>query len=156
MSKFTKALEQAERDRRSRHADAAVSGSGGARSLVSASEVIGPWPLSEGVPAARTEEIVLSRLEETLASLIDPTAFAAEKYRTLRNLVEQSARSGDPYVLAVSSPTAGDGKTVTSANLAGALAQSADVRVLLIEADLRVATLARKLGIDPMASPGLA
>ncbi len=50
-------------------------------------------------------------------------------------------------------PAAGEGKTLTSVNLAGALARESDSRVLLIDADLRRPSVAATLGLA--ASPGL-
>jgi len=47
----------------------------------------------------------------------------------------------------VSSAGAGDGKTITATNLAGALAQSPETRVLLVDADLRRPTISDLLGI---------
>lgn len=94
-------------------------------------------------------------LDEHFVSLIDPTSFEAEQYRMLRYLVEQHSKSTDLRVIAVSSPGDGDGKTTTAVNLAGSLAQASDAQVLLIDADLRKSELARKLGLEPGADPGL-
>lgn len=76
-------------------------------------------------------------LAEQLVSFVAPGSFAADQYRSLRHIVEQMHKASDVRVLAVTSPTPGDGKTITTLNLAGALAQAAGVRVLLIDADLR-------------------
>jgi protein-tyrosine kinase len=46
----------------------------------------------------------------------------------------------------VSSPGAGDGKTMTSINLAGALAQDPSARVLVVDADLRRPSVDKRLG----------
>jgi len=94
------------------------------------------------------------RLEEHLVSLLEPASFEADQYRALRHLIEQHHKSSDLSVVAVSSPGAGEGKTTTAINLAGALAQAPDARVLLIDADLRKPTLGSRLGFDN--SPGLA
>jgi capsular exopolysaccharide synthesis family protein len=94
-------------------------------------------------------------LEEHLVSLVEPTSFAAEQYRSLRHIIEQLHRSTKLSVIAVSSPAEGDGKTTTAINLAGALAQARDVRVLLVDADLRAASMAEHLGVDEQATPGL-
>src|SRR5207237_1375437 len=61
-------------------------------------------------------------------------------------------------VFAVTSPTPGDGKTTTAINLAGALAQAPDLRVLLVEADLRRTSnrVAERLGLGGVPGPGLA
>jgi capsular exopolysaccharide synthesis family protein len=88
-------------------------------------------------------------------SLVASTSFAAEQYRGLRHLVEQSHKSAQLSVLAVSSPMAGDGKTITAINLAGALAQAPEARVLLVDADLRRASVRRYLGRGDPHSPGL-
>jgi len=58
-------------------------------------------------------------------------------------------------VVAISSPAVGDGKTTTAINLAGALAQSPDSRVLLIDADLRRPSIAEHLALQVSPSPGL-
>jgi len=77
------------------------------------------------------------KVEEHLVSLLDPTSIGAEQYRTLRHRVEELHRKAGLTVLGISSPAPGDGKTITALNLAGALAQSAEARVLLVDGDLR-------------------
>ena len=109
---------------------------------------------------ARLEERVVELddnpgLEEHLVSLLAPTSFEAEQYRALRHMIEQLRRSAELSVIAVSSPVAADGKTTTAINLAGALAQAPDARVLLVDADLRAASLAVHLGLEEHAVPGL-
>jgi protein-tyrosine kinase len=94
-------------------------------------------------------------LEEHLVSLLAPASFEAEQYRALRHMIEQLHKSTELSVIGVSSPDAADGKTTTAINLAGALAQAADARVLLVDADLRGANLAAHLGLDDHAAPGL-
>jgi len=96
-----------------------------------------------------------AKLDTHLVSLTDPASFAAEQYQGLRLTVERLARGRDVKVIAISSPAAGDGKTVTAINLAGALARGSDDRVLLIDADLRRPSVARQLGITD-AQVGLA
>jgi capsular exopolysaccharide synthesis family protein len=93
-------------------------------------------------------------LEEHLVSLLDPASFEAEQYRVLRHMIEQRHRSSDLSVIAVSSPGVADGKTTTAINLAGALAQATDARVLLIDGDLRRPAVATRLGLDD--HPGFA
>lgn len=95
------------------------------------------------------------RIEPHLVSLLDPKAFEAEQYRILRHVVEQKRQQGDLCVIAVSSPTAGDGKTITAINLAGALAQAAEVRVLLVDTDLRHPSVTEYLGLGRSRSHGL-
>jgi capsular exopolysaccharide synthesis family protein len=85
-------------------------------------------------------------------SLLYPASLLAETYRALRHRVEQIRRpAGGGIVLAVSSPGVADGKTTTSINLAGALAQAPGARVLLVDADLRSPSIARHLMLEASA-----
>lgn len=94
-------------------------------------------------------------LDPYLVSLKAPSSFAAERYQGLRMTVERLKALRDVRVIAVTSPGAGDGKTVTSINLAGALAHGAKARVLLIDADLRRPTVATRLALDDADTRGL-
>ena len=96
------------------------------------------------------------RIAERLVSLVAPASFAADQYRGLRHTVERLRRESDLQVLAVTSPGPGDGKSVTTLNLAGALAQSPDARILVIDADLRKPSVGEYLGLGTHRSPGLA
>jgi protein-tyrosine kinase len=85
-------------------------------------------------------------IDSHLVSLVRPASVEAEQYRVLRHLVEET-RAGKACVLvAVSSPGAGDGKTMTSINLAGALAQDPSARVLVVDTDLRRPSVDKRLG----------
>ena len=94
-------------------------------------------------------------IAEQLVSLLAPNSFAADQYRTLRHSVERLRRERGLHVLAMTSATPGDGKTVTTLNLAGALAQGHSARVLVVDADLRRPSVARYLGLDHQSSAGL-
>ena len=89
---------------------------------------------------------------ESLVSFLAPSSFEAEQYRGLRHVVEE----GGKHVVAITSPTPGDGKTTTAINLAGALAQAAGSRVLLVEADLRRPSIGDQLGLKSSDTRGLA
>jgi capsular exopolysaccharide synthesis family protein len=86
-------------------------------------------------------------LDDHLVSLLAPTGFAAEQYRTVRLAIETHRRERGLHVVAISSPGRREGKTVTAINIAGALAQSPDARVVLVDADLRHPSLASYLGL---------
>jgi len=88
-------------------------------------------------------------------TLVTPTAFEAEPYRVLGRLVVQMSKDAGLRVLAISSPSAGDGKTSTAINLAGVLAQEPKARVLLVEADLRRPSMLTYLGIRDLGGKGL-
>jgi len=95
-------------------------------------------------------------IDKRLVSLTRPASLEAEQYQTLRLNLQRLKAARDISMVAITSPTSGDGKTVTAINLAGALARGVDTRVLLIEADLRRPSLARQLGIASKTAPGLA
>lgn len=94
-------------------------------------------------------------IDKRLVSLTAPASFAAEQYQGLRLTIERLSRTRDVRVVAISSPAAGDGKTVTAINLAGALARGGAERVLLVDADLRRPSVVQQLGIED-ADIGLA
>ena len=77
---------------------------------------------------------------------------AAEQYKIIRTKIRH--HPGQPKMLLVSSPMPGDGKTISAANLAGALALEENLRVLLVDCDFRRASLTRLLGLDT-GGPGL-
>jgi capsular exopolysaccharide synthesis family protein len=88
------------------------------------------------------------RLDPRLVSLTAAGSFAAEQYQGLRLTLERLGHGRGAQALAVTSPAAGDGKTVTAINLAGTLARGSEGRVLLIDADLRRPAVASQLALD--------
>jgi protein-tyrosine kinase len=122
----------------------------------SSPRVDGPAPGTGAAPAAAPAETPApGRVDGRLVSLLSPGAIEAEQYRGLRHLVEQFHKTASLTVLAVTSPGAGDGKTTTAINLAGALAQDPAARVLLVDADLRAPALPQRLGLGSTAERGL-
>lgn len=87
-------------------------------------------------------------LDRRLVSFVAPRSLEAEQYRRLRNQLQAPATTRSLRVVAVTSPIAGDGKTLTVLNLAGAQAQLQSARVLVIDADLRRPSVARQLGLQ--------
>jgi len=88
------------------------------------------------------------QLDDHLVSLLEPTSHAAEQYRAVRLAIETMRHERGTRVVGISSPGRGEGKTMTALNLAGALAQAPDARVVLVEADLRHPAAARYLGLS--------
>jgi capsular exopolysaccharide synthesis family protein len=86
-------------------------------------------------------------VDDHLVSVLEPTSVAAEQYRGVRLAVENFRRERGARLFAVASPARGDGKTTTTINLAGALAQAPDARVVVVEADLRHPAMAGMLGL---------
>ena len=112
-------------------------------------------PRRRSVTGPRRAASITGEVESHLVSLVAPSGLEAEQYRALRHVVEQKHKSQGLSVIAVSSPGVGDGKTTTSINLAGALAQGADNSVLLIEADLRRPSIGTVLGFNGSRTLGL-
>jgi capsular exopolysaccharide synthesis family protein len=123
-----------------------TAGHDGSRAFTARPQIVRPEP------RART---LSDRLDEHLVSLLAPSSFEAEQYRVLRHRVEQFQKSDGLSVFAVSSPTVGDGKTTTAINLAGALAQSPQARVLIMDCDLRRPSVTGELALEGRESPGL-
>jgi capsular exopolysaccharide synthesis family protein len=100
-------------------------------------------------------QTIKARPADELVSFTAPASLEADQYRGLRHLIERLRRDSAHNVFAVTSAGAGDGKTVTTLNLAGSLAQSPDARVLVIDADLHRPCVGEYLGIDRSHTPGL-
>jgi protein-tyrosine kinase len=83
-----------------------------------------------------------------LVTANDQGSPASEQYRKLKSrLVNLSHTKNFENALMVTSSVAGEGKTVTSINLAIAMAQDFDHSVLLVEADIRKPNVMNYLGL---------
>ncbi|RMG28433.1 MAG: polysaccharide biosynthesis tyrosine autokinase, partial [Gammaproteobacteria bacterium] len=83
-----------------------------------------------------------------------PESPYADAFKILRTQVLQRMKEHGWKTLAVTSPNAGEGKTLTALNLAASLALEISHTVLLVDADLRHPGVAGLLGLDE--APGLA
>jgi capsular exopolysaccharide synthesis family protein len=92
-------------------------------------------------------------LHHALVAAIAPHSAPAEEYRTLRARLTQREEMGPLRTILVTSPGARDGKSITAANLAITMAQELQRSVLLVDADLRTASVHALFGIDQ--GPGL-
>jgi capsular exopolysaccharide synthesis family protein len=100
----------------------------------------------------RTVSLQVSALTPVFPFLDEAQSAAAEQYRIIRTKLLHSPKK--PQLVVVSSPSSGDGKTITSINIAAALSLKENLSVLLVDADLRRRMIAELLGI-PIA-PGIA
>jgi capsular exopolysaccharide synthesis family protein len=85
-------------------------------------------------------------------TVVEGESPSAEAYRQLRTNLSFANPDQPQRVLVLTSPTPGDGKSMTSANLAATLAQQG-VRCLLIDADMRRGALHEAFGQE--RDPGL-
>ena len=80
-----------------------------------------------GSGEAMSKELVMAR---------DQLSLTAESYRTIRTALMLAKAEHPPKVILLTSPSPGEGKTLTTVNLGIALAQSGQ-RVVVVDADLR-------------------
>lgn len=93
----------------------------------------------------------INQIKKTLHKNLEFTAL--EQYKLLRtNLTFTLPADGKCAVIGVTSSMRGEGKSTTAVNLSYVLAESGK-RVLLIDGDLRIPSVAKKMGIK--SSPGL-
>jgi capsular exopolysaccharide synthesis family protein len=108
--------------------------------------------LEEGcVKQARVRPVRIAAASAILCPT-DGLSYAAEQYRIVRTKLVQALHK--PFRLVITSPGAGDGKTITALNMAAAMALKGEGRTLLIDGDLRGARVHRLLEVP--ISPGLA
>ena len=87
-----------------------------------------------------------------LVTLLHPASMVSEAYRSIRTNVLFSSPGSPPKTILVTSSQAGEGKTVTTVNLAVSLALSGS-RVLIVDADLRKPSCHRQMRV--VREPGL-
>ncbi len=85
--------------------------------------------------------------ESLIVSAIDDRA-AKSAYDLLRTRVLQRMRGNSWRTLLVTSPGPGEGKTLTSSNLAISISRDVNQSVVLVDLDLRRSSIAKYLGID--------
>ena len=121
----------------------------GLRSVAEIESVSG-LPSLALIPRARrsvSEETSLSTAMRNLGTLSSPKSQFSEAFRALRTSLLLSVAGGEPKVILLTSATPSEGKTTVSINLACVLAQR-NVRVLIIDADLRRPTVHHRFGLN--------
>lgn len=115
---------------------------------------VGARPASHGSTAARSPMAAsipgVQLPEETMLVVNQPLSPVAEEFRKLKeSLVKMTRRERFDNLVAVTSATVGEGKSMTAVNLAACLAGEFDHTVLLVDADLRRPTVHKYLGLGP-------
>lgn len=137
MSKITKALEKAARERRWREQTLAAAS-------VTTPKTTRSTPEARGPILAQTD----STVDAHIVSLADSSSPIAEQYRILRANLQSVKWSSGPKVFTVTSAINGEGKSVTAVNLALTWARQEQMRVVLVDADLRKGSVHRWLGLE--------
>jgi len=111
-----------------------------------------PVVATVGSAAADPQQSV-TRLNPLLVAGLAPKSLAAEQYRQLRTRLSLAEGSNAIRSVLITSPQKGEGKSITSANLALTMAQEVQRRVVIVEADLRKPSLQHLFGLP--SGPGL-
>lgn len=108
-------------------------------------------------PGGKRTRISPKRIDSHVVGLVDVDSYEAEQYRKLRYVIEEKREAECGLVTGICSAAAGDGKSLTSLNLAATLAQDPEARVLLLDTDLRrqSETIKAHLGVKHNDGPGL-
>jgi capsular exopolysaccharide synthesis family protein len=122
-----------------------------ARTIVPGAATAGSAPASAA--ASDAIDAFRVRLNPLLVAGLAPQSLAAEQYRQLRTRLSHAEGAGSLRTVLVTSPQKGEGKSVTSANLALTMAQELQRRVVIVEADLRKPSMQRLF--DLPEGPGL-
>jgi capsular exopolysaccharide synthesis family protein len=148
MSRIQDILKKAEREGNARRTRSIGTDAPAASAIAAPEPPPAHRPIAEPTPIAErreararlTEQAAPPRevnLDRHLVAALAPRSLAAEQYRSLRTRISRVENSRAVRVLIVTSPAKGDGKSLTAANLALAMAEEFSQRVLLIDADLR-------------------
>jgi protein-tyrosine kinase len=95
-----------------------------------------------------TREVLAARVEPHLIALTAPRSAECEQFRALRTRLLHAGEKRQMRAFVITSAGVGEGKTLTTLNLAWLLAQTDGVKALVIDADLRRPCTANYLGIE--------
>ena len=93
-------------------------------------------------------DVTPARVEPHLVAITQPRSAYCEQFRSLRTRILQAGERLHMRAFVVTSAGPGEGKTLTSLNLAWLLAQTDGMRALVIDSDLRHPCATDYFGID--------
>lgn len=108
-----------------------------------------------GLPADGPQRAAeFANIDPALIAFHEPSAAITEQYRSVRARLMSQNLTGESQLIAITSAVPLEGKTITTVNLGLVMAESRELRVAILDADLRRASLGRTLGYR--GGPGLA
>ena len=112
------------------------------------------WPFrSKPAVVAPTAPAIVALLDDTVDPRLvvyhDPAGQQAEQYRGFRTNLRAINPRDEPRALLITSAQPREGKSVTVANIACAIAESEALHVCLVDADVRDGSLHRLKSISP-------
>ena len=108
----------------------------------------------EGLPLEHLiPEISVSDLSEKMETFFNPSSFISEQFKTLKVQIAKASTQAQLRVIAVSSSSMEEGKSLISANLAVSFSQGLGRKVVIVDCDLRNPSLHKFLGAS--VEPGL-
>jgi polysaccharide chain length determinant protein (PEP-CTERM system associated) len=111
-------------------------------------ESLPPRPMANDLATAHfSAEQMRDFKKHRLPVLTDPQSIASQQYGILALKVAGWMRQDGNQVLAITSATGGEGKSLTALNLSLAVASCSQGRVLLIDCDLRLPQVHTRLGL---------
>lgn len=151
MDRIKQALDKARAERNAAEGILPATGNGADHTLARAEKKVLDPQIESSIQYSRTKvhalDIALLRGNRVVLEDSDRSSLAA--YKMLRTQVLQRMTARGWNALAVTSPVPGDGKTLTSINLAISLARELHHTVLLVDMDLRNPNVHRYFGLEP-------
>lgn len=116
-------------------------------------------PRAAGAGTVARQRLQIPQKVEKLVAVLSPPVLdghvsAMEECRLIRSRVREAMRARKAKTLMMTSSSAGEGKTLLSVNLAYALSQLENTRILLIDADLRRPAVSKFLSARPQFGLG--
>jgi capsular exopolysaccharide synthesis family protein len=118
-----------------------------------AAAAAGETSIAEPAPLAFLDSLDEATRHKLVVSP-DVSAASREQYRALAAALHRRQAESNAKVVMIASAVAGEGKTLTAANLALTFSESYQRRVLLVDADLRRPALHLLLGVESPAAVG--
>jgi capsular exopolysaccharide synthesis family protein len=88
------------------------------------------------------------RVNPRLVAITDPNSPYCEEYRSLRTQILHRSQKQELQSIVITSVGPSEGKSITALNLSWLLAQTSGINALIIDSDLRMASLTDYLGIE--------